>query len=130
MKKKHLFWLLLPSYWILIAVAVVTVALYAFHSMSNLYLQAMEHDIHTRATLLSEQVSALDENFSADQIDALCKKLGKSAHTRFTVILPDGTVAGDSDELPESMEYVGDRPEIRNALCGEAVMDKRYSRTL
>jgi two-component system phosphate regulon sensor histidine kinase PhoR len=130
MKKKHLFWLLLPSYWILIAVAIVVVALYAFHSMSSLYFQALEHDIRTRAVLLAEQLAPLAENSDLQQIDALCKNLGASAETRFTVILPDGGVAGDSDEDPASMEYHGDRPEIRNALGGMTGMDRRYSRTL
>ena len=130
MKKKRLFWLLLPSYWILIAVAIAVVAMYAFRSMSHLYFQSMKNDIRTRATLLAEQVATLDEKFNSDQIDALCKRLGTSADTRFTVIMPDGTVAGDSDEDPESMEYHGDRPEIRNALGGETGMDRRYSRTL
>ncbi len=130
MKKKHLFWLILPSYWILIAVAIVVVALYAFHSMSHLYFQSLENDIRTRATLLAEQVFPLAEKSDTTQIDALCKKLGFSAKTRFTVIMPDGSVAGDSDENPESMEYHGDRPEIRNALRGETGMDRRYSRTV
>lgn len=130
MRKKHLFWLLLPSYWILIAVAIIVVALYAFHSMSNLYFQALENDIHTRATLLAEHISPSVGYLDPIQIDALCKKLGQSADTRFTVILPDGTVVGDSGEEPASMEYHGDRPEIRNALGGETGMDRRYSRTL
>ena len=65
MKKKHLFWLLLPSYWVLTAVAIVVVAFYAFHSMSNLYFQALETDIHTRAILLSNQVAPLVKNTDA-----------------------------------------------------------------
>ena len=130
MKKKHLFWLLLPSYWILIAVAILVVAFYAFHSMSRLYFNALEHDIRTRATLLAEQVAPLAERGDTAAIDALCKKLGVSAETRFTVIMPDGVVAGDSDEEPASMEYHGDRPEIRNALGGTPGIDRRYSRTL
>ena len=130
MKKKHLFWLLLPSYWILIAVAIVAVAAYAFHSMSNLYFQALEHDIRTRATLLAEQISGQSGNLDSAEIDLLCKKLGSSANTRFTVILPNGVVIGDSNEAPVAMEHHGDRPEIRNALAGSPGVDKRYSRTL
>ena len=102
MKKKHLFWLLLPSYWILIAVAIVAVAAYAFHSMSNLYFQALEHDIRTRATLLAEQISGTAGDWDSAEIDQLCKKLGSSANTRFTVILPDGVVIGDSNEAPSA----------------------------
>ncbi len=130
MKKKHLFWLLLPSYWILTAVAIIVVALYAFHSMSNLYFQILEKDIHTRASLLSEHVSPLVENMDKPGIDALCKKLGKTVGTRFTVITTDGKVLGDSDENPDLMEYHGDRLEIRQALSGNVGMDKRYSRTV
>lgn len=130
MKKKHLFWLLLPSYWLLTAAAILVVAFYAFHSMSNLYFQALEKDIRTRATLLSEQVAPLVQQPDPAAIDSLCKKLGKTADTRFTIIMPDGKVVGDSDESPELMEYHGDRMEIRQALGGQAGMDKRYSRTL
>jgi signal transduction histidine kinase len=129
MKKKHLFWLLLPSYWVLTAIAIIAVGIYAFHSMSNLYFQALENDIHTRATLLSEQVSPLVERMDEQAIDALCKKLGNSADTRFTVILPDGKVVGDSDESPGNMEYHGGRPETRKALAGDTGMDRRYSQT-
>ncbi|HSR88571.1 MAG TPA: ATP-binding protein, partial [Pontiella sp.] len=53
-----------------------------------------------------------------------------SAGTRFTVILPDGKVLGDSDENPEDMEYHGNRPEIRQALAGATGMDRRFSRTV
>ena len=130
MKKKYLFWLLLPSYWILIAGAILVVASYAFHSMQNLYFQALEKDIFTRATLLSEQVKEFHELHNPADIDALCKKIGASSQTRFTIIMPDGEVIGDSDENPGDMELHADRPEIRMALGGDTGMDTRFSRTV
>ena len=130
MKKKHLFWLLLPSYWMLTAVAILAVSIYAFHSMSNLYFQVLEKDIRTRALLLADQAAPLITSQNFKQIDALCKKLGNSVETRFTIIMPDGTVAGDSHEAPQAMEYHGDRPEIRQALGGHVGLDRRYSRTI
>ena len=130
MKKKHLFWLLLPSYWLLTAIAILVVALYAFHSMKNLYFQTLETGIQTRATLLSNQVAPLVENGDMAAIDQLCKKLGTAVDTRFTVIMPDGKVVGDSDNNPDKMEYHGNRPEIRQALAGNAGIDKRYSQTV
>ncbi|MDF7808646.1 ATP-binding protein [Pontiellaceae bacterium B12219] len=130
MKKKHLFWLLLPSYWLLTAVAILVMAFYTFHSMSNLYFQALEKDISIRALLLSEQVAPLvtDEKFS--EIDALCKKIGATANTRFTVILPDGKVVGDSNKEPDTIELHDNRPEIKQALHGSSGMDIRFSRTV
>ncbi|MEI6890711.1 MAG: ATP-binding protein [Pontiella sp.] len=130
MKKTHLFWLLLPSYWALTAIAIIVVALYAFLSMSNLYFQALEKDIHTRAILLSEQILPLVQNQRFSEINALCKKVGTSAQTRFTIIMPDGKVVADSNENPDLMEYHGDRPEIRQALGGTMGIDTRYSRTV
>lgn len=130
MKKKHLFWLLLPSYWVLTAMAIVVVALYAFHSMSNLYFQALEHDIHTRAILLADHIEPLVKEGDQRKIDALCKKLGASANTRFTIIMPNGKVVGDSHETPGVMELHSDRPEVRRALGGTMGMDKRFSRTV
>jgi two-component system phosphate regulon sensor histidine kinase PhoR len=129
-KKKHLFWLLLPSYWILTAIAILAVALYAFHSMKTLYFGTLKTDITTRASLLAEQVFPLMEQSDLSAIDALCKRLGQSVETRFTVILPDGAVAGDSHEKPDEMEDHRNRPEIRQALGGSTGMDRRYSRTV
>jgi two-component system phosphate regulon sensor histidine kinase PhoR len=130
MKKKHLFWLLLPSYWALTALAIIAVAFYAFHSMSNLYFHTLENDIRIRATLLTDQVTALVHTRNGKAVDALCKRLGASAETRFTVVMTDGSVLGDSDEVPENMEDHANRPEIRQALDGSIGMDRRYSRTL
>jgi len=106
------------------------VASYAFHSMQNLYFQALEKDIFTRATLLSEQVKEFHELHNPADIDALCKKIGASSQTRFTIIMPDGEVIGDSDENPGDMELHADRPEIRMALGGDTGMDTRFSRTV
>ena len=97
-KKKRLFWMLLPSYWVLTAIAILVVALYASHSMKNLYFQTLEKGIRTRAVLLAEQVAPLVENTDYTAIDALCKRLGQSSDTRFTIIMPDGKVVGDSYE--------------------------------
>ncbi|HEY5653398.1 MAG TPA: ATP-binding protein [Pontiella sp.] len=130
MKRKRLFWLLLPSYLLLTTAAIIAVAIHSYHAMSNLYFRAMEKDIQTRANLLAHQaipfVNAMDEQ----AINVLCKQFGSAAETRFTVIMPDGKVVGDSDENPDIMEYHGDRIEIRQALRGNIGVDKRYSRTL
>ncbi|RKZ57257.1 MAG: hypothetical protein DRQ44_15960, partial [Gammaproteobacteria bacterium] len=82
MKKKHLFWLLLPSYWMLTAGAIIAVAVYSFHSMSALYFQTMENDLHTRAILLGNQI----QDTSAEEMDSFCKEMGKTAATRFTIV--------------------------------------------
>jgi len=125
-KKTHLFWQLFPSYWALTAASILAVAIYAFHSSSTLYFQTLEKDLSTRAALLAGQIQATGDT----ELDALCKEIGKTSGTRFTLIRPDGTVAGDSDENPSDMENHADRPEVRQALEGKTGTDRRYSRTL
>ncbi|MCF7848343.1 MAG: cell wall metabolism sensor histidine kinase WalK [Kiritimatiellales bacterium] len=131
MRKKHLFWVLLPSYWILTAIAIMAVSLYAFHSMSELYFQSLETDLTTRALLLGEHVrpAMQESNFAA--VDTLCKSLGKSSATRVTVIDREGNVLGDSDEAPDAMEHHGNRAEVRQAFSTEQPgTNRRFSRTL
>ncbi|MCK4565550.1 MAG: hypothetical protein KAU94_12845, partial [Verrucomicrobia bacterium] len=90
MKKRPLFWVLLPSYWILTAVAITAVSLYAFRSMSGIYFQSLETDLVTRARMLGEHAREYDQS----DLDTLCKKLGQTSNTRFTLVAPDGTVLG------------------------------------
>ncbi len=126
MKKTSLFWILLPSYWILIGLALCTVAVYTFHSMSDLYFQTLEKDLSTRAILFGNQIQTTD----VAALDSICKEMGKSASTRFTVIALDGMVLGDSDENPAAMESHNERPEIRQALGGTTGVHRRYSLTV
>ena len=56
MKKKGLFWFLLPSYWIITIVSITIISIYVFNSMSNLYYKQVEEDILTRAKLLGESL--------------------------------------------------------------------------
>ena len=64
-------------------------------------------------------------------IDDLCKELGRKASMRITVILPDGRVAGDTDESPQNMANHADRPEIAEALAGNVGRSaSRWSDTL
>lgn len=130
MKKRHLFWILLPSYWLLMAVAVLVVTLHASNSMKNLYYKTLEKDIHTRATLFAKPLAPLFSKDALDRVDELCKEMGTSVQTRFTIILPDGTVIGDSAEDPSKMENHARRPEIQQALSGNPGKDERPSETL
>ena len=66
----------------------------------------------------------------SETIDAICKKAGRLSATRITVILPDGTVIGDSRETPQLMDNHANRPEIITALAGQTGKSLRFSNTL
>ena len=63
-------------------------------------------------------------------LDALAKRLGEQTDTRVTLIALDGTVLGDSEEDPATMENHAIRPEIRDALSTGSGESTRYSTTL
>ena len=67
---------------------------------------------------------------STAALDGLAKQLGNDINARVTIIAADGTVLGDSEENPATMENHSTRPEVIAALAtgyGEIV---RYSTTL
>ena len=134
MKKKGLFWFLLPSYWIITIASIAIISIYVFNSMSNLYYKQVEEDILTRAKLLSESLrnSTIINEYriiNNENVDKLCIELGGASKTRFTVVLPDGQAIGDTDATPSLMKPHNDRIEVINALEGRIGKDRRRSST-
>ena len=63
-------------------------------------------------------------------IDVFCKQIATAGSTRITVILPDGEVIADSDEIPGRMKNHADRPEFQDALKQDSGNSLRFSDTL
>ncbi|RLG20427.1 hypothetical protein DRN74_05540 [Candidatus Micrarchaeota archaeon] len=59
-----------------------------------------------------------------------CRRLATATGLRFTVVLPDGTVAVETHHDPALMDSHKDRPEIEEALSGKNISTLRLSRTL
>jgi two-component system phosphate regulon sensor histidine kinase PhoR len=59
----------------------------------------------------------------------MLEELAGSSGVRITVVASDGTVLGDSEEDPQTLENHGDRPEVLEALAGRAGTDIRRSDT-
>jgi len=129
-KKKRLLWQLFPSYLLIILISLVAVTLYATTSLKNFYLDQIANDLQARAHLLEKQIFQFIGPMNADVIDALCKEIGKPSATRITVILPSGTVIGDSNDDPAGMDNHAMRPEVIEARKGLVGNSTRYSTTL
>ncbi len=129
MARKRLFWHLYPLY-LLIAVGVaLSVTWYAGSAVRRLYLDATQSALEARAVLARRLFLPLVESGADDEVDALCVELGGEAGARFTVILPDGRVVGESDEAPALMDDHNSRAEVREALAGRAGRSVRPSPT-
>lgn len=128
--KQRLIYKLFPSYLVIILLSLVAVSWYALAFTRQFFLERTQLDLEVSGRLLAKQVmrnlSPLDE----EAIDALCKDAAGQSTIRVTVILPDGRVAGDSEEMPDTMENHGNRDEIRQAYQGHVGMSVRFSDTI
>jgi two-component system, OmpR family, phosphate regulon sensor histidine kinase PhoR len=129
-KTTRLIWQLYPTYLFITLIALGSVSWYAANILSGYFFQRTLAELKIQGRIAEVLVARHLEPTDAAAIDHLCKKIGQSAHTRVTVILPDGKVVGDSEEDPKTMDSHMDRPEVRIAVTGEVGSSQRYSRTL
>jgi two-component system phosphate regulon sensor histidine kinase PhoR len=129
-RKRRLIWHLYPSYLLIILISIVAVTWYASIEAKQFFLKQTETDLKARAELFEGQIISFLDPLDRDKIDLLCKEEGQRASTRITVILPSGTVVGDSDSDPKTMDNHSDRLEFIGASTGESGVSIRTSRTL
>ena len=129
-KRKRLLWRLFPSYLLITLISLLAASWYASEAMRQFFLEQTATDLKARAALLERQIKGLLSPLRPETIDTICKEAGRLSATRITVILPDGTVIGDSRETPRLMDNHGNRPEIITALSGETGKSLRFSKTL
>jgi len=129
-KKRRLLWQLYPTYLLIIVISLVAAIWFASRTLKQFYLDQNASDLEARAHLFEAQISEYLTPMDEKGVDRLCKKIGRRATTRLTVILPSGKVIGDSTEDPAIMDNHVDRPEIIQALRNQVGISIRYSRTL
>ncbi|HEX3011271.1 MAG TPA: ATP-binding protein, partial [Syntrophomonadaceae bacterium] len=94
------------------------------------YMKNIESNLLNEDRLLSEIIKQKDlHNISNQQIEEICKKVGKDTDTRVTVINRNGKVLGDSEFDPAKLGPHNDRPEVYKALRGQTGVAIRYSQT-
>lgn len=130
MSKKRFFWKLYPSFLSLIMLSLAAMGWYATSFFRQFYMDHIQDSLTTQARLLAPQILAYLSPLDGAALDHLCKAAGSGAGTRITVIMPDGTVVGDSDEQPAAMENHRSRPEIEAAYHGRVGTSLRFSPTL
>jgi two-component system phosphate regulon sensor histidine kinase PhoR len=128
--KKRLIYQLFPSYLIITLVSLLAVSWYALSFTRQFYLERTQVDLEINARLLEKLVVRLLSPLDEPAVDRLCKDAAGQTITRLTVILPNGRVVGDSEEMPVNMANHRDREEIRDANQGKLGVSVRHSDTL
>ena len=130
MKRGRLLWRIYV-YFLLAALAALAIATgNAVRTLRHFHEAHVTDDLEVRGRLAARDILRYSPARDADQVDKICKEVGKLTNTRMTVILPGGAVIGDSDENPAGMDNHAGRPEIAEALRGKTGTSVRYSDTL
>jgi two-component system phosphate regulon sensor histidine kinase PhoR len=130
MRRVRLLWHIYPYYLVIIILALVALTWYISHSVRQFYLDNTRSELESIARLVERQVHGYLPERREGEVQRLCVELGTLSGARITVVLPSGTVVGDSDEAPQRMENHADRPEIADALAGITRDVIRYSDTI
>ena len=128
-KTKPLFRVIYPTYLLIVVASVISVSWYAASALRRFFLDQVKIDLKARAHLFERHIEGYLSPLNTSAIDYSCKAIGRLTETRITVILPDGEVAGDTDETPQNMDNHGRRPEVLQAINEGLGSSIRYSRT-
>lgn len=116
---------------LLVIVSMAILGAYLTSSVRNNQLDNLRTQLENEARITAEaSLAGLTSQEDVADIDSLAKKLGAQIDARITIISLDGTVLGDSDEDPVTMENHAGRPEIIDALDSGIGESTRYSTTL
>lgn len=113
---------------IISVVVILFLWLFNFYFTSFYYLEK-ESDLESRAILFSELLGTYTDFRDVD-LSLICKELKQDTKTRYTIINKNGSVLGDSDENPKSMDNHLSRPEVLDANNGKIGTSIRYSNTV
>jgi two-component system phosphate regulon sensor histidine kinase PhoR len=105
--------------------------IYLTNSIKTSELSNLRSELENEAIITAEaSLPGFISQEGGNSLDALAKKLGSQIGARITVIALDGTVLGDSNEDPSTMENHATRPEVKDALASGIGESTRYSTTI
>jgi two-component system phosphate regulon sensor histidine kinase PhoR len=110
--------------------AMAVLSLYITIAVKHIYIDRVISDLTVRTRLMSHEIRCRGLLSDTTAVDRFCKEWGHTSATRYTVILPDGTVIGDTRKDPAKMENHRFRPEISAARHNGTGHSVRFSHTL
>ena len=116
---------------LLVIVSMTVLGAYLASSVRSSQLSGLRTQLENEANITAEaSLPGFVSQEKGKNLDALAKNLGGQIGTRITIIALDGTVLGDSDEDPSTIENHAIRPEFKDALSSGVGESTRYSTTL
>jgi two-component system, OmpR family, phosphate regulon sensor histidine kinase PhoR len=128
--RKRILWRLFPAFVLILLIALAAIVWYSFNLLAQFQERTVNHDLRSIGLIAADLFADRLSIENATGVDAACKSLGTKVGARITVILPDGTVIGDSEEDPPQMNNHANRDEVRLAILEGIGSSTRFSRTL
>ncbi|ETR72016.1 MAG: two-component system, OmpR family, phosphate regulon sensor histidine kinase PhoR [Candidatus Magnetoglobus multicellularis str. Araruama] len=106
----------------------MAVGWYAISSLKSFYVDQAITYLQNQGHLLEHEIYQYLSPVDTVSIDRICKSIGDDASIRVSILLPDGTVIGDSKMQPSEIDNNADRPEIVDASNGKIGISCRTDR--
>ena len=128
---RSIYWKITIPLVLLVLVIMGGLGLYVVDSNRNTQIDRLESQLVSEAKLVAN-ISTPDFTNPASykNLDTIAKNTGNEIGTRITLIAVNGTVLGDTDQDPATMENHATRPEVIAALASGVGQATRYSATL
>jgi two-component system phosphate regulon sensor histidine kinase PhoR len=128
--KKSIFFKIFGGYLLLTIALCGLITLFSYYVIRSSHIEVKAKDLTDLAITLKAEITPFVESKNIRELDSMTKELGKTIHTRITVITPDGIVLSDSEENPSKMENHRTRTEVAQAMDGNTGRFLRVSDTL
>jgi two-component system phosphate regulon sensor histidine kinase PhoR len=124
-------WRIFLPYVSLILVTMLALGFYLSSFVRQTYISDLESKLASEARSIGDVIASdLESVGAAPNLDPQAKHWAALLKARVTVIAPDGTVWGESDENRALMNNHSDRPEVIQALKTGEGSSSRFSQTL
>ena len=128
---RSIYWKLTVPLIILVLLAMGFLGFYLISTTRNSQINHLKSQLVNEAKLVADiSISSFADPTQQGNLDTIAKTISSEISTRITFIATDGTVLGDSDQDPTTMENHSTRPEVVAALATGEGQATRYSATL
>jgi two-component system phosphate regulon sensor histidine kinase PhoR len=128
---RRIFWQIYPGLLLTTLLAIGLFFIVFSSALDRFYQRAMTEHLESLSRFAAGQVADRFNPTEVAYLNTVTTRLGSESPARVTLILPDGTVAGESDKSREQMENHLNRPEIQDALrTGRPASSTRYSESV
>jgi two-component system phosphate regulon sensor histidine kinase PhoR len=127
---RSIFWKITIPITLLLIIGMGILGFYLVESINTIQISNLRTSKLNEARLVAEVSNpVLNKQSGREESIALARTLGHEINSRVTIIAKDGTVLGDSEEDPLTMENHLSRPEIQDALKSGIGESTRFSST-